>query len=75
MREVYEYIVRELNKAIPEFNFELDMFKGYAYIYVYDDKDFVYQIDIDRIVSGSKITNPNKLYRICLIILEDKVGV
>ena len=75
MKQVYEQIVFNLNKNIPEYKFELDMFSGYAFIYVYDNKDFVYQIDIERVVSGSKITNPNKLYRICLIILEDRVGV
>ena len=75
MKQVYEQIVQNLNKNFPEYKFELDMFEGYAFIYVYDDKDFIYQIDIERIVSGSKITNPNKLYRICLIILEDRVGV
>ena len=45
------------------------------FIYVWDDKEFVYIINIDEIVKGSKIVNPTSLYRICLIIIESKIGV
>lgn len=75
MKIIYDLVVSNLNKHIPEYNFKLDMFDNKAYIYVRDGKETIYVIDINGVVNATKITNPNKLYRICLIILEVKVGV
>lgn len=75
MKIVYDQVIEFLNKHIPEYQFTLNYDNKSAFIYVYDKKEFIYIIDIDGIVKASKITNPNKLYRICLIILETKIGV
>lgn len=75
MKLIYDQIVANLNKHIVEYQFKLNYDDTSAFIYVYDKKEFVYIIDMNGLVKSTKITNPNQLYRICLIILETKVGV
>lgn len=75
MKQIYNQVVALLNKHVPEYHFTLNVCKKQSYIYIWDGKEYVYVIAIDEIVSSSKIVNPNSLYRICLIIIESKIGV
>ena len=75
MKQIYNQVIDLLNKHVPEYQFTLNESENGMFIYVWDDKEFVYIINIDEIVKGSKIVNPNSLYRICLIIIESKIGV
>lgn len=75
MKQIYNQVIDLLNKHVPEYQFTLNEAENGMFIYVWDDKEFVYIINIDEIVKGSKVVNPNSLYRICLIIIESKIGV
>ena len=74
MKNIYNQLVDILNKHIPEYQFSLNYEVDNSFIYVWDHKELVYIINIDDIVKATKITNPIQLYKICLIILETKLG-
>lgn len=75
MKQIYNQVIDLLNKHVPEYHYTVDELDKKSVIYIWDDTELIYTIHIDDIVSSTKICNAHTLYRICLIIIESKIGV